>query len=309
MANAPMTSLAASLGASGANVLLRYLASQVIAAGRNIGTPLKYINDVSEAVAQKGEKVGVFKQPDVASALLTDGNAKVLDDTPGTTVDVTLNKHRYQAMSMTQIAQALAGSEYAAQNVRARITGLLNDVESDVLSVITAGITTNTTGTYNTAIDEAAVKGAVAKLDESKTPYPRIGLVRHDLNAYGALSSLAGFDQFQYTGQQSPNVSPMGGQGRLWRDVNWFKTQALPKATNNIDNVVFNPQAIAMAMRPLAAPMAPGVMAETVFDPESGVVFQILYQWDGSKLAEEIVIHCLYGYSVIKETWAVLLKS
>ncbi|HEY3320872.1 MAG TPA: hypothetical protein VGP72_10445 [Planctomycetota bacterium] len=306
MADAPI--VISGLNSSGANVLLRFLADEFVQAGRNIGSPLKFVTDVSAQVASKGEKVGVIVAPTLTSALLTDGNAKVLDDTGPTTADVTLDKHRTVNFGYTQIASALDGNNTARVMIQASVASLLNGIEEDVFSAITSGFTTNVVGTYNSDITVANIVAGVAKLDDAKAPYPRVGLVRHDAKAYGALSQLAGWEQFVYTGQTSPNVLPQGSQGRMYRDVSWFKSQAMPKATNNIDNAIFCPQAIAVAMRPMAAP-AGGPVAETIFDAESGIVFQILTQWNPSTLANEFVVHALYGYSVVKESWGCLFKS
>ena len=109
MANQPITTAAASLGASGLDDLLTFVMDRFIGVKRNRMPILGLINtDASAAVANKGDTVNVHIAPEVSSKLLTDGDAKELDDSVGSNVAVTLNKRRYSAFSLTQLAQALS---------------------------------------------------------------------------------------------------------------------------------------------------------------------------------------------------------
>jgi len=271
---------------------------------------LNYINtDASAVVAQQGQTVTIPLYPTSSSSLVTDGNALVSDDSVGSSVSITLNKHRAVKFSLTQVAQALDGNKVVDGLLEGRIAGILNDIEADVMSVVTSGFTTNTVGTYNNAITEANAASAIGKLYESKIPEGFIptALVRHDANAWQALVQIAEFADAQNTGEVSEVGKETYGRGKIWHGARWFMSQSMPKSGTSIDNAIFHPNAICAAFRAFETPMAPGVQAiPMVMD---GVPLQMLLQWNGDRLADEVVIHSLYGYGVGKEDWGCLFKS
>ena len=311
MANQAITSGSTSLGASGLNSLLTFFLASFRAIKRNAGRPLNYVNtDASALVSSEGQTVTVPLYPTAASSLLTDGSAVTQDDSVGSSVSVTLNKHRVTKFSLTEIASALDGNKVNGGLMEGRIAGLLNDVETDVLSLATAGFTTNVVGSYNTAMTEANIIAAQAAYQAQLPPDNEIPvmLVRPEANAWGALLSLAAFRDYQVTGITSPTV----GQGYMANGgtrygFQWIPTQALPKSGTSIDNLGFNRNAICVAMRSLPTPMSPGVQA--INSAVDGVSFQILLNWNSDRLADEMTIHTLYGYSVGKEQWGVQFKS
>lgn len=314
MADQDITSQATSLGASGANVLLRFLTTEFVRSARDWGGPLKYVMDVSSDLATVGQKVGVRVAPNVTSRLLTDGQSKILDDDAGTTVDVTLNRTRYCAFGVTDVAAAMDGNASMASLVASRIAGLLNGIEEDVMSVATTGFTANTAqGTYNTALTEAAFGAAVSQVLNQKPPDDGqlVALIRSGATSYDALLALPAFSYALNTGLGvGAQVAQNMGQGRPFHGARTFMTQAMPISGTSTDNLVFHRSAIAIAMRQLEAPMAGlGCITETVSDPQSGVSFQIRLQYDKDRLAQEFVCSVLYGYAVTKGEYGCLLKS
>lgn len=288
---------------------MTYVSDAFVRAGRNAGSPIKYFTDVSDEIGTKGKAVNVPIAPTLASALATEGATLTLDNTVATTATVTLNKLRQFAFSRGTVAGAIAGNVQLQMQLDSAVRGCLNDFEADCLSVITSGFTTNVSGSYNSDITQAIVLAATSALDEAKAPVmPRIGLVRHNAHAWNALVQLAGFSQYNTTGQVSPLVSENFGQGHDYAGCKWFKTQALPKSTNNIDNCILTPGSVAVAMRPLEMPVA-GAMAQNVVDAESGIAFQIVAQHDIYTGTNVFVVKMLYGVSVVNEKFGALIKS
>jgi len=300
-----------SLGSSGLNALMTVLSDQFVQAGRCWNPALKFCMDVSPEVGEKGQAVNVNIAPDVQSKLLTDGNAKENDDSVGSSVTVTLDKHRYCSFSMTQMAGAVTQNSVAMMEIQSRIIGLLNGIEEDVLSLATSSFTENdAVNAYASALAEDDIIGCVVALANQKAPGPYVGLVQAgSANAWGALAKLADFSDANVRGAPGAAYSANWGAGQLWHNTVWYPTQALPKSSTNVDNLVMHRSGIAIAMRQFAKPIGGGAVTQEVFDPASGIMFQIVYQWDGDRLAEEVVVHALYGYAVGKEKWAVQLKS
>ena len=310
MADQPITSAAASLGSSGANTLLRYLETQFVRAARNTGMPMKFTMDVSGAVASKGNQVGVYIAPDITSSLLTDGSAATQDDTPGTTSNVTLNRHRYTKFSLTQVARALDGDFTTQKLLDSRIVGVLNGVEEDVLSLATSFTTNANAGTFNTALTEAECAEATRKLMSQKAPGPYIALVKAgDVTTWEALVQIANFTQANTSGKENPVFNLGYGQGRFFHGAYYFYCHGVNQSGTSTSNLVYSQNAIAVAMRLPAQPMSPGVAVQNIVDSESGIAFQVVMNFNGDRLADEITVHTLYGYGITKNAYGVELRS
>lgn len=310
MANAPITSAAASLGSSGLNSLLTYFMDSFESQKRNRNSILIHCNtDASALVAQQGQTVTIPLYATTASSLITDGDAIVGDDSTGSTSSVTLNKHRATKFSLTQVAQALDGNKVVNGLLQGRINGVLNDIETDVCSVVTSGFTTNTVGTYNSAITEANATLAMGNLFAQKVPEGElVALVHPSVNAWQALVQIPEFADYQNTGMVSQNnQANYGSIGQYWHGARWFMSQGVNKSGTSVDNFVMHKNAICVAMRAFDAPMAPGVQAVPM--NIDGVALQVLLQWNGDRLADEMVVHALYGYAVGEEKFGALFKS
>ncbi len=289
--------------------LLTFLSTSFVAVGRNLGSPLKHFMNVSSEVANLGQAVNIMIGAPVTSQLLTDGQDIVLDNTVGTGATVTLNKYRMTPFGTTQLADALSGNAAAIVLLQQNIASLLNDIEADCLSVITSGLT-NTVGTYNTDISLASLNSAVYTLDNNKAPQGRVGLLRHDAHAWGAFTQLPQIVYSYQTGVASPVNNGNFAGPIYYAGCEYWKTQALPKSVNNIDNCVIAPGALAMACRALPMPAAGiGAMQQNVVDAESGIAMSLTAQWNGKTQATEIIAKCVYGYTVPQVNYGVLLKS
>ena len=278
---------------------------------RNWGAPLRYCMDVSSSVSSLGSVVAVPIAANRTSRLLTDGNATVMDDDAGTSVNVTLNKHRYSKFSITGMGKALAGDLSARMAMNSAIAALLNGVEEDVLSLTTAGFSTCTAlGTYANALTEAVCTQAVSSVRMQRPPEgdELLGLVRPDILGWGALEVLATFASADYRGAGS-NVlgEQVAGNGRVWHGARWICTGSLPRNSTSSDGIVMHRSAIAVAMRVPPVPVA-GASAINVTDPQSGIAFQLVLSYNGSTLADDVVAHTIYGYATAKEPFGCQLK-
>lgn len=318
MADYPITSLAGSSGASGSNVLLRFLSARIIRAVRNRGNPLAKISNVSGDLAQLGQVVGIPISPNKTAPLMTDGSSIVLDDSPGTTFNITLNRQRLSNFSITAVDQAMAGNVQAELAMDSAIAALLNGIEEDVMSVATASFTTNSAvGTYNTAITEAVISQGVEAVLGQRPPTGDafLGFIKSGTTSWGALMQLSNFVQAQTilsggAGEMSPAHGAAYGNGKLWHNTRWYMVNAMPQTGTSTDGLIIHPQAIAVAFRQPAPPTpGTGAMAEMVSDSESGIAFQVVQQWDGARQANQIVVKSLYGYGVPKEQFGVQVKS
>ncbi len=289
--------------------LLTFLSTMFVVVGRNASSPLKAFMNVSDQVATVGQAVNIMVGTPVTSALLTDGSNIVLNNSVGTGATVTLNRYRYIAFGVTQLAEALSGNAAAVVLIQQTIASLLNDIEADCLSQVTAGAT-QVCGTYNSPITQATLEQATYLLNENKAPSARWGILRHDANAWGAFTQLPQIVYSYQTGLQSPvNTGNFQGPIRAY-GADYVMSQAIAKNTNNIDNVLVAPGGMALAARALPLPPAgAGAIQENVFDAEAGVAMSLTTQWNRETQSVEIVAKCVYGYTIPQPNYLVNIKS
>lgn len=316
MANAIMTE--STFGSAGMNIIVTLIADQFISALRNRVRVLNYVRSVGDALANGGDTVRVPIAPTVASFLMTDGQSVVMDDTAGTTASVVLNRHRQVAFGETLMAMAkTANTPQMAVEMQSRLYGLFNDIESDVMSAAITGFVTNVFGTYNTPITEANFVAAIGSIMNNKAPQdkPIMAFVAPNANGWQALAQIADFSQASARGYQmmSPTLAN-GNPADYGVMVPWHGTYV--SASNNVNvigtstnNVLLYPDALCVAFRAIPIPNNEAVEAANFVDSDSTIAFQIIKSWNKDRLANEIVIHALYGYAVGRDAWGCLLKS
>ncbi len=310
MANQAIDSSGSSLGSSGLNSLLTFFLTAFRSQKRQIGRPLNYVNmQASAELSAQGQTITIPLYPTTSSYLLTDGASVTLDNTVGSSVSLSLNRHRVHKFSMTEVSQALDGNKTQEGLMLGRISGFLNDVETDVMSLATSGFTTNVVGTYGSAMTEVNLVAAMTAFYDNLPPEEMpTALVRHGTTSWGALLQLAAFRDYQVTGVTSPtaNMTYMAnGVGRY--GAQFVVTQAMPKNGSNTDNLIFHRNALCVGMRSLPTPPAGlGVYAQNTI--QDNVAFQLLVNFNSDRIATEFTLHALYGYAVGKEPWGVLFK-
>lgn len=308
MADAYVTSATGSLGATGLKSLLTYFSDKFVAVKRNMGGPINYVKqDIGSELLVKGQSVQVPIYSVVSSSTLTDGSSVAKDDSTGTSKTVTLDTHRYQSLGTTMLGTALSGNTHSAGMIEQRLATMLDDIESDITALATSGFTTNVVGTYGSALTEANLVSGLSKLDIAKTPRPRYGFISPNALGFSSLIKISNFVNAQYIG----SGNPLSGNpdAHHWNGVDWLKSNAV-KTTGgtDTDNFVIYKDALIMASRPFQAPSAGlGVVSQNF--SKDGMEFQIVTTFDGSKLAEQTTIHCLYGVAVGAESYGLLIKG
>lgn len=309
MAEAPIS--VTQLGSSGVNALLTRSWDSFQTIKKNKGNPLAFMTKrVSNEPGQLNQTVNIPLFPEIASNLLTDGDAVTLNNDAGSYATLALNKHRETTWSWTQIAAGFTTPDMIAGQLAARLAGLVNDVQADILSMITSGFTTNSAGTYASALTEANAVKAVSYVSAYKPQADKLtAFIAPDEKAWGALAQLSAFRDYSVRGTQNS----LTGEGSVPMPVfdaygcYWHVVNGLPLNGTSRDNIVFDPMAMVYAMQPIALPMSQGVAATNLVDSE--VAVQIVMHYDGDRLADQFTAHVLYGYAVAKEVWGCLLKS
>lgn len=110
---------------------------------------------------------GTFTASDKAA----DSVATVQTPSGGATVSLTLNKFKYVDFIVEDAARAQASSELLDRYVQPAVTALAEQVEKDLLHLVTAGNFTNTVvGTAGTDASASTVRSAKKSLTDAKIP-------------------------------------------------------------------------------------------------------------------------------------------
>jgi hypothetical protein len=72
-------------------------------------------------------------------------------------------------------------------------------------------------------------------------------------------------------------------------------------------NLAFQRNAMVLATRPLAKPMAPGV--KVGFVEQNGIVIRVIYSYDAANLADQITLDTLFGVAIMRDDLGVALLS
>ena len=321
MATAPMTSTDL------VNSLITYLWDAFIPAYRARGYPYKHTLDVSNTVAKTGYAVKVTIGQVMASALLSDGGTRQLDDTPPTIATCTLNEDRYVAFGLTQLVEAYIENQATIPSLwNAALNGLLNDFEQDLVTQLVAAIpVANSVGTWGVALTQTNFIQAVNTLVTNYMPQENFyALLAPSPGAFGSFAQIStvtfaqerrngsGFDEKS----QAIEGPDKFDQNIVWNGGLWSNSQLIPQVTGSgseiVTNVAWHPAALAVAVRPMPIPtMGSGAVARNMeADAKTGALpIQVLQQWNLNTQSEELVLKMLYGIAPAQSHWSCALRS
>lgn len=305
------------------NSLMTYIWSRFIPAFRARGFPRQGVLDVSEAVATTGQSVKVTVGQVMPSSLLSDGNTRVLTDLPPLVADVTLTQDRYVAFGLTQLVSAfIAGQATLPALIDAALSGLLNDMEIDIIANVVANAP-NSVGSFGTPITAATLISAFTTLVNNYMPQETY----HGLLAptAGAVTPFAQISNIVYAQERGSNRAGAGSELSLsaappesiMQDVSymgglWSASQLVPAPTVSgavqASNIVWHPKALAVAMRPMPIPTS-GIGAVARNFVKGDVAIQMLQQWNINTQSEELVLKVLYGMAAAQPAWSCKVLS
>lgn len=308
--NAPIT---VDTGLTNMQVLPVRVAAEFLKAKRNYGKLVNFCNKdaAKELVSGPGRVVNVPLAPlGGGSATLTDGNSIVLDNTIENGVAVTLDTYRYCAIALSDVARSLSSPSGFESLMAGRMASLLNDIEADVSAAADAAFTTNVVGTYTAGLNEDIVAQAAEKLATARAPEGRWAGFLHPEAMY-ELSRVPRATEARIVGAVQ-NLAPVAtgpvGTYIPMHGINFHMSQAVAKSTNNIDNLVFHPDALLFASRPIA-PQYDGLGVISKSFNVDGMWVNVRISANNNILGAQIVISCLYGVDAGREDWGCVIRS
>ena len=214
-------------------------------------------------------------------------------------VTVTVNKHLYKTVSLTDLENSNNGAGATSMQSFGMKLGeaLALGVYQDVLSVVTAanyGTATAFTGT-STGFDSDDVVDIKTVCDAADMPKSGRSLILSDAYYNALLKDSAVKNAQNYgstTGIQAgviPNISGF----QAWQ------TNAIPDNSENLVGFSCVDSAIAVAMRYLRPQDGNTyLMAEPLTDSETGITLGVREWYDNNTGIKYLTVECNYGYSV-----------
>ena len=266
--------------------------------------------DTDVAAFQQGDVLhipypGTFTAQDKAA-----GTAVTLQAPAGSTVNVTLNKHKEVSFLFEDFARAVAQGQTMEQYMAAMTEPLVAAIEDDLFALY-AGLSTSV-GTSGTDITAQTVRDAWKALSDNKCPAGNRHLVVSTKDAMALLgdSSLASFFAF--------NESARGdiSQGEISRNLYGFRvwwSDRVPVVAGTPDstkNLALDPGALILAMRGLPTPPeGTGARAASVRDDQSGLVLRAVTSYNPDHLGVQVTLDVLYGVAELRDEKAVVVLA
>lgn len=223
-----------------------------------------------------------------------------------TDTTVKLDKHKEATILVEDFARTVAQPTLMTSYQQAQIVALAEAVESDLIA--TSSTFSGSLGTAGTDLDAATLRAVNKKFTDNKVARGNRHLLisTKDSAALQADASLQNFFAF--------NESARGdiSNGLIASNIyglSLHESQLVPEVKGAADtdptttnNFAFDPGAVILASRPLAAaPVGSGAAQAAVTDPASGLVLRVTMSYSPDQLGVQITYDVLYGVAKLRD--------
>lgn len=236
---------------------------------------------------------GTFTAADKAA----DTAATAQTPSSGTSVAVTLNKHKYVDFIVEDVARAQSSNELLDRFVQPAAIALAEAVEDDLFALYSSYASIGTSGTDLSA---ATILDARKALNDAKAPEQGRAIVMSTKDEVALLGDTDLTNYFAF-GQNAAVAE--GSIGRLY-GFDLFVSQRVPVVSgtpNSTKNLAVVPDAMMLATRPfMPAPAGSGVQTSSLVDPASGLSIRVQYQYSMADRGTRVGFDILYGVAALR---------
>lgn len=273
---------------------------------RNIVLTNLVARDTDFEPAQRGKSLtipypGTFSASDKAA----DTVATVSTPSGGSSVTVTLDKHKYVDFIVEDFARVQANGELLDRYVEPAAIAIAEQVEADLFALYT-GLSAGG-GTSGTDLSATTIRAARKVLNDARIPQSGRALV---LSTKDEIALLGDSGLATYFANSRPEGIAAGSIGSLY-GFDLYVSQAVPttgSAPVSTKNLAITKNAMVLATRPLGEPTA-GIESTTVVDPLSGIAIRVMRQYDMANRGHRIGFDVLYGCAVLRSTAGAVVLS
>jgi len=267
---------------------------------RNVARDSEYTN------AKEGETIKIPKYGSLSSNLKAAGEKVTMQNPSMDKVEVSLDNHYEVTFAVEDIAKTLATGKiqidvgYIAQAIQV----LGEDIE-EALASLYSSMGANL-GTGGTDITDAVLRSCRSGITSERAPKSsRFLFLDPD-----QLNVVLGLDKFVNAEKYGSKQPVQEGEfGRIYgftvMESLFAQTSGSSPVTTH--NLAFHRNAMVLATRPLARPMAKDV--QVAYVEKDGIIFRILISYNADLLADQITIDCLWGVGTLREEFGIDLRS
>lgn len=275
MANVTTTTAAVFIPEVWSSEIFRHVRSNLVMAN--------LVKRFDSDVKNGGDVIHIPRLAEVTARTKSAGTDVTYDAATENEYTITINKHKYYAFVLEDIAKVQSRYDLREEYTRAAGYAIAKTVDSDLLALYTGLSQTQDAGA---AIDDADVIGAIQFLDVADAPRDNRSFVIHP-EAMADLRNLDKFTRYDATGQQGLQTGAKNGLVANVYGVDvYMSTNVAEEAgsPNFLHNLMFHKEFAGLAMQ-----MAPKTEAEYSVD----------------KLGWKVAAHEIYGLSELRDTFAV----
>lgn len=238
-----------------------------------------------------------------------DTPATVQTPTGGTSVAVTLNKHKYVDFLVEDVARATAlqGTDLLDRYVEGPIIALAEQVETDLFGLY-AGLS-GSVGVSGTDLTLATVRSTRKKLNDNKVAQAGRALV---VSTKDEIALLGDANAQSYFAFAKPDAVAEGAIGDLY-GLRVFTSTLVPVVVgtpNSTKCLAFSRSAFIFATRPFVpAPVGSGVKEANIVDPMSGLAIRFQVWYSMADRAIRAGFDILYGVAELRDAAGVVVLS
>ncbi|MFB6374493.1 MAG: P22 phage major capsid protein family protein [Bradymonadaceae bacterium] len=252
--------------------------------------------DLDDELAEEGDAVNITELGGLTVRDKQEDTSITTDSPSNSTVQVTLDQHKYIAWTLEDTADAKAVDE-ALDYLSKSIALLAEEIDKELLGLYSSVATQ--VGSAGTDVREGTVIDARQKLNDLKAPMGDRALVVSSKDE----ASLLEVDKFT-------EASSIGNEGEAIREAqlgrlygfDTYMSQLVQETGSSpvqTHNIAFDPDAFVLASRPLPQPTE-GATSVAQEDSETGIVMRYTRQYSIDKLATTHVIDVLYGTKAVR---------
>ena len=265
--------------------------------------------DYDNQLAQNGDTINVPLPPSLTAGDKTAGSAVTYTAVSASTTPVVLNKHKYVAFQVDDIAKMQSRPDVIAEYGKSAGIALAEAVESAIFAEY-ANFSVSA-GTGGTDLAKSVLLTARKDLMDAKVPVTdsRFAVISTK-DAENLLSDLSTSNAGALFADKTPLRD--GSIGRLYGfDV--FESQLAPVVAgspNVTHGVAGHRDAVVLVTRPLTPPPAgTGVVSTVVTDPDIRIALRVMLGFDQTNMQQNVTYDVLFGTKTVRSAFAVDLQS
>lgn len=257
--------------------------------------------DYSDEIAQDGDVVNISIRGGLTVRTKSAGGTVSSDTPTGTKQQITMT-HRYVSFLVEDVAEAQSRPDLINGYLGDGMAMIAEDMDSALLALYSGFSATPIDATGG--ITAAKVADARRVLSVAKVPQANRHIVWHP----DAVAKLLDVEKFTSADFGDPGTAIREAiLGRKY-GFNHFEDQLVPTASGECKNLAFHRDAMALVTRRLPDPPAnTGVRAATM--SEDGVGLRVLWGYNMTYLAIQVVIDIMYGAAELRDNHAVVIRS